>query len=361
MATARTRTRCIDRLNAIATSACQLEELRLEMVSELRRAIDFDRFCVLLADPDTLLEHRGLGGNDWRSEVPTLNLNTGRQADFNSLAVLVRRRDPVGALRAATGGDLARSERWREIYSRYGVGDELRTAAVDRHGCWGEVFMFRSSDDKPFDTDDARLMSAASWIIARTLRAGQVAPMRAGDPAPTEVGVLLLDDHLRPSGFTPAARAWCEALNPNRVAFADGIPSAMWNVVGRLLGAEHGVRPHLSPRVRMRARDGSWGVVEAARLQGEGTGIAVTMRQATSTEVLGLVSRAHALSPRERQVLALLLAGSRRHETAERLSISRHTVEDHVKSILVKVGVRSRRELVTGVFGRAAYDGDSEG
>jgi hypothetical protein len=64
MATARTRTRCIDRLNAIATSACQLEELRLEMVSELRRAIDFDRFCVLLADPDTLLEHRGLGGND---------------------------------------------------------------------------------------------------------------------------------------------------------------------------------------------------------------------------------------------------------------------------------------------------------
>ncbi len=331
------------------------------MISELRRAIDFDRFCVLLADPDTLLEHRGLGGNDWRSEVPTLNLNTGRQADFNSLAMLVRRRDPVGALRAATGGDPARSERWREIYSRYGVGDELRTAAVDRHGCWGEVFMFRSSDDKPFDTDDTRLMSAASSLIARALRAGQVAPMRAGDPAPTEVGVLLLDDQLRPSGFTPAARAWCEALNPNRVAFADGIPSAIWNVVGRLLGAEHGVRPHLAPRVRMRARDGSWGVIEAARLEGEGTGIALTIRQATSTEVLGLVSRAHALSPRERQVLALLLAGSRQHETAERLSISRHTVEDHVKSILAKVGVRSRRELVTGVFGRAAYDGDSEG
>ena len=356
MATARTRTRCIDRLNAVATSACQLEELRLEMVNELRHAIRFDRFCVLLADPDTLLEHRGLGGNEWRSEVPTLNLNTGRQADVNSLAVLVRRRDPVGALRAATGGDLARSERWREIYSRYGVGDELRTAAVDRHGCWGEVFMFRGSDDKPFDTDDTRLMSAASSIIARTLRAGQVAPMRAGDPAPTEVGVLLLDDHLRPSGFTPAARAWCEALNPNRVAFADGIPSAIWNVVGRLLGVEHGVRPHLPPRVRMRARDGSWGVAEAARLHGGGNGVAVTMRQAASIEVLGLVSRAHALSPRERQVLGLLLAGSRQRETAKRLSISRYTVDDHVKSILGKVGVHSRRELVTSVFGQSEYD-----
>jgi hypothetical protein len=124
--------------------------------------------------------------------------NTGRQADVNSLAVLIRKRDPVGALQAATGGDPARSERWREVYSRYGVGDELRTAAVDRHGCWGEVFMFRSSDDKPFDADDARLMSAASSIIARTLRVGQVAPMRAGDPAPTEVGVLLVDDHRVP-------------------------------------------------------------------------------------------------------------------------------------------------------------------
>ena len=171
--------------------------------------------------------------------------------------------------------------------------------------------------------------------------------------------MLVLDDHLRLSGFTPAARAWCEALNPNRVRFADGIPSAIWNVVGRLLGAEHGVCPQLSPCVRMRARDGSWGVVEAARLQGEGTGIVVTMRQASSLEVLGLVSRAHALSPRECQVLALLLAGSRRNETAERLSISRYTVEDHVKSILGKVGVRSRRELVTGVFGQATYDVDA--
>ena len=356
MHTARTPTRCIERLNAISTSACQLEELRLEMVDELRRAIGFDRFCVLLADPDTLLEHRGLGGNDWRSEVPKLNLNTGRQCDVNSLATLVGGRDPVGALRAATGDDPARSQRWREIYSRYGVGDELRTAAVDRHGCWGEVFMYRSSDDKPFDADDAQLMSAASSIIALALRTGQVAPIRAGDPAPAGVGVLLLDGQLRPSGFTRSAREWCKALNPNRVTFPGGIPSALWNVVGRLLGVEQGVRPDLPPRVRMRACDGSWAVVEAARVDGHGNGIAVTMRSATSMEVLGLVSRAHALSPRERQVLGLLLAGSRQRETAKRLSISRYTVDDHVKSILGKVGVHSRRELVTSVLGQSEYE-----
>ena len=82
------------------------------------------------------------------------------------------------------------------------------------------------------------------------------------------------------------------------------------------------------------------------------------MRQATSTEVLGLVSRAHALSRRESQVLACCSRVHGETRAAERLSISRYTVEDYVKSILAKVGVRSRRELVTGVFGHAGYDGD---
>jgi DNA-binding CsgD family transcriptional regulator len=216
--------------------------------------------------------------------------------------------------------------------------------------------MYRSSDDKPFDTGDAQLMSAASSIIAGTLRAGQSPPCAPAIPRPQKSECCSWTIICARAVSPPAARAWCEALNPHRVTFADGVPSAIWNVVGRLLGAEHGVCPHLPPYVRMRTRDGSWGVVEAARLQGEGNGIVVTMWQTTSLEVLGLVSRAHALSPRECQVLALLLAGSRRHETAERLSISRYTVEDHVKSILGKVGVRSRRELVTGVFGQAAYD-----
>ena len=51
-----------------------------------------------------------------------------------------------------------------------------------------------------------------------------------------------------------------------------------------------------------------------------------------------------------------LLAGSRQRETAKRLSISRYTVDDHVKSILGKVGVHSRSELVTSVFGQSEYE-----
>jgi DNA-binding CsgD family transcriptional regulator len=42
----------------------------------------------------------------------------------------------------------------------------------------------------------------------------------------------------------------------------------------------------------------------------------------------------------------VLLAGRDTHAVSRQLGISRHTVQDHPKSIFVKTGVHSRRELV---------------
>ena len=95
-------------------------------------------------------------------------------------------------------------------------------------------------------------------------------------------------------------------------------------------------------------------MIEAARLDGAAGGITVTVRAAGIDDVLDLVCRAHGLSRRERELVALVIEGLDTRELAERLFISPHTVQDHLKSVFAKVGVRSRRELVSGVFARAA-------
>jgi len=52
------------------------------------------------------------------------------------------------------------------------------------------------------------------------------------------------------------------------------------------------------------------------------------------------------LSDRERQVLALMAAGKRNQEIADRLVITERTVKAHVTSIFNKLGVNSRAEAV---------------
>jgi DNA-binding NarL/FixJ family response regulator len=53
------------------------------------------------------------------------------------------------------------------------------------------------------------------------------------------------------------------------------------------------------------------------------------------------------LSPREREVLALLAGGSSTAEIASKLFLSIHTVRNHVRNLLAKLQARSRLEAVT--------------
>ena len=59
---------------------------------------------------------------------------------------------------------------------------------------------------------------------------------------------------------------------------------------------------------------------------------------------------AYGLSERERDVTRLVLRGYSTVEISEDLVLSAHTVQQHLKGIFEKTGVRSRRELIGKVF-----------
>ena len=80
------------------------------------------------------------------------------------------------------------------------------------------------------------------------------------------------------------------------------------------------------------------------------TRTAIVLERAAADQVAPLIARAHQLSQRETQIAVLVRRGLSTSEIAAKLFISEYTVQDHLKSIFEKVGVRSRRELATEVF-----------
>src|SRR5260370_41727096 len=82
-----------------------------------------------------------------------------------------------------------------------------------------------------------------------------------------------------------------------------------------------------------------------------GQGIAVVIEAAPASDIAQLLMLVYGLTPRERQVLQRVIAGTPPSAIATGLRISANTVQDHLKSIFAKVRVRSRGKLAACVVG----------
>ena len=67
-------------------------------------------------------------------------------------------------------------------------------------------------------------------------------------------------------------------------------------------------------------------------------------------EVAWLNAAAYGLSPREEEVVKLVMRGLSTKQISNTLFISENTVQRHLSNVFEKVGVRSRRDLLKRLF-----------
>ncbi len=344
----RERRRCRDRIEAMSRGDLDVEQARRTAVAELRRAIGFTRWCWPLTDPASGLATSGIGEFDFAPSLPRL-VALEEHGDVTSKPQLIVGACASVALSAATRGDLARSRRWRDCLHPYGIGDEVMTACRDRHGCWGSVELMRDSDDKPFDEQDVRLLDELAPLLGTLVRRS-VARGKDGYRFDLDVrppGTIILDENLSATAWTAPLDEWLDDLGARGM-----LPPAVYEIGARVLTPPE-LSHRLPPSVRLRTPHRRWCVIEGARLEGAAAaGVAISIRAAAADEIFDLLCRAHGLTRRERQLVSLARRGLATPELAGELGISPYTVQDHLKAIFAKTGVRSRRELLSYFAGQ---------
>jgi DNA-binding CsgD family transcriptional regulator len=353
--TDRVRNRARERLETLSEAGLGSEESRREAIAALRPAVGFERWCWPLTDPTSALSVSGIAEFDLWPELPRIAV-LEEHGDITSKPDLAVGECASVALSGASGGDLARSTRWRECLQPYGVGDELMTACRDRHGCWGTVELMRDSDDASFAEEDVRFLHRLSPTLAvllrNSVRAARTAPEPEAEERSLPPATLIVDSELRATSWTPAFREWLAELPTG----ADMLPPAVYELGTRVLRANDAAHG-LPASVRVCTRTGRWATLEAAPLEGAARNHGViTIRSATTDEVFDLLAKAYDLTRRERELVSLMLDGLATKQLATALSISPHTVQDHLKTIFAKTDLRSRGALVSHLAGRTTLD-----
>ncbi len=349
MATSTKLTRSRERVERICASGSDARALRVELLEEIRRVVAFDAHAWLMTDPRTAVGAAPLADVPCLHELPRL-IRLKYLTEVNRWTKLAQAGAPVGLLRRETSDDPTRSLMWRDIQSGYAVVDAASTVFTDRFGCWGFLDLWRLNPATAFDEADASFLSSVAAPITVALRTSQSQTFAAPPPgARGGLGpmVLLLDNDLRVESQTEATAEWLEVLLPA----AEGvppIPAAAYNVAAQLLAVEDGVDDN-PPAARVHLADGLWVTLRAARLGPDS--IAVTIEETTAADRLDMFCRCFGLSTREAELLGHLATGCNTRDLAERMYVSEHTVQDHLKSIFAKTSAHNRRSLLSRALG----------
>ena len=315
------------------------------------RVIPFDRFCWHTVDPGTIL-FTGSVNRNIECSGSWLAHHEYVVEDVNKWAFLAHSGRLAGATSIDTHGDMSRSARHR-THESIGLGDELRVSLVSEGVYWGAACFLRNEDEPWFTEADVRAIAALAAPIADGLRQAilrQVAAVR--NEADYGPGVIVFDGAGELESISPAAERWVAEMVEHPTPSAPADSKMVQAIAARCREIDPGTDPlSLSARARVRTRSGTWLLLYGTRLSGgPAERTAVIIQPATPQDVVPVVALAYGLSQRESHVTMHCIQGSSTKQIARALSMSPYTVQDHLKSIFEKTGVRSRGELVGQVF-----------
>lgn len=348
--TATTAERARIRLEALAGAGLDTHAFATGAIEILRGALPFSAACLATADPATELV---TGTVKWGGLTDAEDDVWAHQeyvvTDQYSFFDVTRRPGGVTTAAQETGGEPTQLPRFHEFFTPcYDFGDELRVSAPADGAVWGYLALFRDGAGR-FTPAEMDFASSVGALFGRGLRSGLVAGAVQTVAGPDGPAVLVVDG----AGEVVQAGAGAEA----RLADLGGpgcgpLPFSLVALVGAARRYAAGRFDRL-PRTRLRTRSGQWVVAHASPLasrDGSGTDVVVTIEEARPPEIVPLVVAAFGLTPREQDVVRMVLQGHGTTEIAAALHLSGYTVQDHLKAVFAKVGVRSRRELTARVF-----------
>ena len=344
------RQRAVDRIARLASRHLDLATFWSACSEVIDPALpNYGGACWFTLDPDSLLVTSHV--NETLPELPS---NWGAleyyEDDVHKLSDVVTSPSGVSTLLAATGGDPTTSPRWHRNMEHGGDQEMIGAVRTEPGQVWGAVSFYRERGQPTFDSDDEAFLRALGPSLAvgarRALLFGE-----ATEPQGTDApGLIVLSGEWEIESATPGTAHWLADL-PDGDWDTGLLPSSVLAVAGQALrSATAGGGPGGMALSRVLTRSGRWVVLHGAAMDGANRRVAVIVEPAHPARIAPLLMSAYGLSEREQDVTRLVLQGLTTTDIAGRLSISPHTVQEHLKSVFDKASVRSRRDLVSKVF-----------
>jgi DNA-binding CsgD family transcriptional regulator len=345
--------RGIEHLGRLAAAGLDLPTFWQEASTILARAVPhYSTPCWWTFDPASLLVT-----SHFQTEV--VELPPGMLAheylvdDAHKLADVARSERGISTIHEVTGGDPSRSPGWREFVQAYGAEQEVLVAMRTRRGePWGVVGLYRASGQPFFSDQEMSFLQDVAPHLAEGARRGLLFGEAADPERPESPGVIVLREDWSIESLTPGVERWLCDLPDSVWERSGALPPAVLAVASRALRSALG--PEAPGEVafsRVLTRGGQWVVLHGATLVTTGTRrVAVIVEPAHPVRIASLLMAAYGLTEREQDVTRLVLQGLATTDIAQRLDVVPQTVQQHLKSIFDKTGVRSRRELVSKVF-----------